>query len=365
MAYSRAFAYFLSVICFCVYSAVAAGEVRVERIGDALRQPWGMDFLDDDVLLISEKRGKLWRYDLRDGARQEITGAPQVMSRGQGGLLDVLVHDGEVYLCFSRRLELGVATAISRGSLVDNALTDNRVIFTSNLARNGAYHFGCRLEVQGEHLYATLGDRGMRHSAQDPLSHGGAIVRLNLDGSFPEGDSVEGWAEGLYSKGSRNAQGMAIHPESGAIWIGEHGPKGGDEINVLRLGANFGWPLVSHGREYSGGKVGEGLKSSPSFDDPIWVWVPSIAPSGMAFYVGASADWQPMFPEWEGSLLVTSLKYRSLYIVKLEAGLPVSEEAILSQQIGRIRDVEVASDGSILLLTDENNGGLFRLTKSE
>ena len=150
---------------------------------------------------------------------------------------------------------------------------------------------------------------------------------------------------------------MAIHPETGGIWVGEHGPKGGDEVNILSAGANYGWPVVSHGREYFGGKVGEGLKSAPGYADPVWVWVPSIAPSGMVFYEGG------MFPEFAGDLLVTSLKFRSLYHVEIENGLPVRETPLLKGRIGRLRDVEIAPDGAILLLSDEAGGGLYRFSK--
>jgi glucose/arabinose dehydrogenase len=150
---------------------------------------------------------------------------------------------------------------------------------------------------------------------------------------------------------------MAIHPETGAIWVNEHGPRGGDEVNILTEGANYGWPIVSHGREYTGGSVGEGLKTKDGYQDPVWVWVPSIAPSGMAFYKG------DMFPELKGDLLVPSLKFRSLYHVELENGTPVRETSYLRRNLGRLRDVEVLPDGSILLLSDESQGGVYRISR--
>lgn len=353
--------FFRVLLILLLFAPMAsAAEFRVDRIGERLRNPWGMDFLDRDTLLVTEKRGRLWRYDLVDGGRAEISGVPEVVSRGQGGLLDVMVEPGapHIHLCYSRPVAGGSATAVFRARLDGTALTDGRVIFTSNTESGNGYHFGCRLVQQDGHLYITLGERADRDTAQDAARHAGAVVRLNLDGSLPADNPQQpGWAEGLFTKGHRNPQGMAIHPETGAIWVNEHGPKGGDEINILTPGANYGWPITSHGKEYSGATVGDGLKSAPGITDPVWVWVPSIAPSGMAFYDGA------MFPEWQNTLLVASLKFRSLYAVALNAGLPVAETRQLKQRIGRIRDVAIAPDGAVLLLSDEYDGGLYRLSR--
>ena len=358
----------------------------VERIGARLQNPWGMDFITDTSMLVTERRGRLWRYDLDSGSRVEIGNVPDVVAQGQGGLLDVLVHeqDGQdvVYLCYSRAVEAGVATAVNRAVLGDDSLEDSRIIFTSNTAKQGGRHFGCRMVISNNHLYLSIGDRGDRDTAQDGTLHGGSVVRLGLDGSVPDDNpsanspstsnssassssvdnpdakdwpDVQDWVAENYTIGHRNPQGMAIHPETGALWVHEHGPRGGDEINILKAGANYGWPITSHGREYSGGAINNGLRSAPGVTDPVWVWVPSIAPSGMAFYQG------DRFPELKDTLLVGSLVFRSLYVVVLEGGVPKREEAILKRRIGRVRDVAVGVDGSVLLLSDEHGGGLYRL----
>ena len=365
---------------------LGAKTLGVERIGARLQNPWGMDFITDTSMLVTERRGRLWRYDLDSGSRVEIGNTPDVVAQGQGGLLDVLVHeqDGQdvVYLCYSRAVAAGVATAVNRAVLGDDSLEDSRIIFTSNTAKQGGRHFGCRMVISENHLYLSIGDRGDRDTAQDGALHGGSVVRLGLDGSVPDDNpsanspstsnssasssnadnpdakdwpDVQDWIAENYTIGHRNPQGMAIHPETGALWVHEHGPRGGDEINILKAGANYGWPITSHGREYSGGAINNGLRSAPGVTDPVWVWVPSIAPSGMAFYQG------DRFPELKDTLLVGSLVFRSLYVVVLEGGVPKREEAILKRRIGRVRDVAVGVDGSVLLLSDEHGGGLYRL----
>ena len=370
---------------------LGAKTFGVERIGARLQNPWGMDFITDTSMLVTERRGRLWRYDLDSGSRVEIGNTPDVVAQGQGGLLDVLVHqqDGQdvVYLCYSRAVAAGVATAVNRAVLSNDSLEDSRIIFTSNTAKQGGRHFGCRMVISDNHLYLSIGDRGDRDTAQDGTLHGGSVVRLGLDGSVPDDNpsanspstsspstsnssasssnadnpdakdwpDVQDWVAENYTIGHRNPQGMAIHPETGALWVHEHGPRGGDEINILKAGANYGWPITSHGKEYSGGTINNGLKSAPGVTDPVWVWVPSIAPSGMAFYQG------DRFPELKDTLLVGSLVFRSLYVVVLEGGVPKREEAILKRRIGRVRDVAVGVDGSVLLLSDEHGGGLYRL----
>ena len=324
---------------------------QLNKIGGNFAHPWGITLLDVDTnnptALVTERGGRLFTLDLTSGTRTQIQNVPQVFARRQGGLLDVLAHEGMIYFCYSRPVEGGAATALSRARLAGGALTELELLFTSNLISQSGVHFGCRLGAQDGAIFLSHGDRGMRDFAQDPASHGGAVIRIDLSTR----------AITTFTKGHRNPQGMAIHPRTGAIWVNEHGPRGGDEINILTRGANYGWPLVSHGREYSGGPVGEGLQTKEGYTDPVWVWVPSIAPSGMAFYDGA------MFPQLKGGVLVTSLKFRSLYHVELEAGLPVRETPYLRQFIGRLRDVEVMPDGSLLLLSDEVQGGVYWLRK--
>lgn len=322
-------------------------DAYITKVGGDFSHPWGITLLDDSTALVTERDGRLTQLDLITGDRLNITGLPDVYTKRQGGLLDILAHDGMIYFCFSRPVKGGGATALAGAQIVADRLEHVEIIFTSNVISRSGVHFGCRLAVKDSTIFLSHGDRGARDSAQDPISHGGAVIGVDLKTHQAR----------IYTKGHRNPQGMAIHPTTGAIWVNEHGPRGGDEINILKDGDNYGWPIVSHGREYSGRQVGDGIKSLSGYTDPIWVWVPSIAPSGMAFYDGT------MFPELKGDILVTSLKFRSLYHVTLEGGVPVSEVSTLKQRLGRLRDVEVMPDGSLLVLSDEAQGGVYRISR--
>ena len=360
-------------------------QMVLERVGPKRAHPWGLEFLTSDTVLVTERGGTLWKIGLADGAATRITGTPDVYARRQGGLLDVAAIDGHVYLCYSAVLPGGSATAIDRAVIDGDRLVRRRTIFTGNVATKSGHHFGCRLHVTGTALWATLGDRGDRENGQDATTHAASIIRLTPDGAPhpdntpPDDPDIEGWLPEIFSIGHRNPQGLAMHPVTGEIWAHEHGPRGGDEINILRpdrdAGANYGWPAVSHGREYATGMRVSRDDSLPGFVDPVWVWTPSIAPSGMAFYpddvagdmVPAPMFPAPMFPEWRGHLLVGSLKFRRLYLVGIgDDGLPASESIILDGEIGRIRDVAVGPDGpfagAVFLLSDEAQGGLYRLT---
>ena len=358
----------------------SAQTLKVERVGPPLAHPWGLEFLTSDTVLVTTRGGDLWKIGLSDGAAARITGTPDVYHRRQGGLLDVAAIDGHVYLCYSAVLAGGSATAIDRAVIEGDRLVQRRTIFTGNEATRSGHHFGCRLHVTGTALWATLGDRGDRDNGQDPSSHAASVIRLTPDGAphpdnphFSDSDKA-GWAPEIFSIGHRNPQGMAMHPATGEIWTHEHGPRGGDEINILRpamdAGANYGWPKVSHGREYATGLRVSRHDSLPGYIDPVWVWLPSIAPSGMAFYPNDAASNDgagTMFPDFRGHLLVGSLKFRRLYLVTLGPdGRPAGESVILDGQIGRIRDVAVAPEGpfegQIMLLSDESQGGLWRLT---
>ena len=344
----------------------------IHRIGAPLSHPWGMDFLDDRHLFVTERSGNLYLVDIMTGARQSLGNLPEIVASNQGGMLDVAVHRDPhnsddtitLYLCYSRPSGEGSITAIDMAGFNGSALTNRKTIFKANNMNNGGLHYGCRLALDKTYLYASLGERGERHDAQNPALHAGAVIRLLHDGSIPQDNpkfsgkaEMAGWAPEIFTKGHRNPQGMAIRPETGALWVHEHGPRGGDEINIIQPGANYGWPEVSHGREYSGPSIGIG-NSAPGLIDPVWVWTPSIAPSGMAFYKGA------MFDYMNGHLLVGSLKFKRLYLVIIKDGKPVRESIMLDSTIGRIRDVAVSFDGSILLLSDEDEGGLFRIAEA-
>ena len=360
-------------------------QMTLQRVGPPLAHPWGLEFLTSDSVLVTTRGGQLWKIGLSDGAATEITGTPDVYHRRQGGLLDVAAIDGHVYLCYSAVLPGGSATAIDRAVIAGDRLVRRRTIFTGNEATKSGHHFGCRLHVTGTAMWASLGDRGERENGQDASTHAASIIRLTPDGAPHPGnphftdEGKAGWAPEIFSIGHRNPQGLAMHPMTGEIWAHEHGPRGGDEINILRpardAGVNYGWPAVSHGREYATGHRVSRHDSLPGFVDPVWVWVPSIAPSGMAFYPDETATAMspdamfpaPVFSDWRGHLLVGSLKFRRLYLVEIgDDGLPASERVILDGEIGRIRDVAVGPDGpfagAVFLLSDEAQGGLWRLT---
>lgn len=341
--------------------ASAQGQ-RLERVSPFLEHPWGMSFIDARRLLVTERTGQVLLVDLDQGAATPLTGVPKAVVDGQGGMLDVLYDRGEVFLCYAGPASLGrKTTTLGVGRLEGTALVGFTQMFQAANPSYGSHHFGCRIGLDpASKLYLALGDRGTANSAQETDNHQGAVIRLNRDGSVPADNpfiGVEDARPELFTIGHRNPQGLAIHPDTGAVWINEHGPKGGDEINLLVAGENYGWPLYTFGRSYGGAKIGKGT-GGPGYADSLWHWTPSIAPSDMTFVPAGS-----QFPEYEGDLLVTSLKFRQLHHVEIEAGQIVADTVILQDSIGRLRDVEVGPDGAIYLLNDEDQGALYRLSQ--
>jgi len=338
-------------------------EFEAVVVADGLEHPWGLAFLPDGRMLVTERNGNL-RVVTPDGQVSDpVLGLPEVAARGQGGLLDVILHpdygsNGWLYLSFSRSGQNGTGTAIARARLDDTGLRDVATIFMAENEASGGRHFGSRMAFGPDgKLYVSVGDRGQDDKAQNITNHNGTVLRLNDDGSVPSDNPFVGQANALsstFSYGHRNPQGMAVHPTRGEVWIHEHGPQGGDEINLLKAGANYGWPLVTFGRSYSGFPIGEGT-SAPGLEPPLYHWTPSIAPSGMAFYTGAA------FPGWKDNLFVGSLKFQYLARVVLDGSRVVTEERLLEDQFGRIRDVRQGPDGLLYVLTDEDNGRLVRL----
>lgn len=338
-------------------------EFEAVVVADGLEHPWGLAFLPDGRMLVTERNGNL-RVVTPDGQVSDpVLGLPEVAARGQGGLLDVILHpdygsNGWLYLSFSRSGQNGTGTAIARARLDDTGLRDVATIFMAENEASGGRHFGSRMAFGPDgKLYVSVGDRGQDDKAQNLTNHNGTVLRLNDDGSVPSDNPFVGQANALsstFSYGHRNPQGMAVHPTRGEVWIHEHGPQGGDEINLLKAGANYGWPLVTFGRSYSGFPIGEGT-SAPGLEPPLYHWTPSIAPSGMAFYTGAA------FPGWKDNLFVGSLKFQYLARVVLDGSRVVTEERLLEDQFGRIRDVRQGPDGLLYVLTDEDNGRLVRL----
>lgn len=340
----------------------------VEQLVAGLEHPWSMAFLPDGGLLVTERDGRLRHVTADLTLRPEpLEGVPTAFARGQGGLLDVVLHpdfaeNGLVYLSYAYLGQGGAATAVARGRLGATGLEGTEVIFQSNALASGGRHFGSRLVFDRDgYLFITHGDRGERDRAQDLGDHAGSVLRLHDDGSIPDDNPFVGRADAvpeIYSWGHRNPQGMALHPATGAVWLHEHGPRGGDEINIVRAGLNYGWPVVSQGREYASGRE-VGASEAPGMEPAIYVWDPSIAPSGMAFYAGDA------FPEWQGDLLVGALAYQLLARLELDGDSVVAEERLLQGDIGRIRDVRVGPDGLVYLLTDMADGGLYRLVPAE
>jgi len=337
-----------------------------EVITNQLEHPWGMTFLPDGRLLITERPGRL-RLLSADGELhpEPVKGLPSIRQYGQGGLLDVAAHPAFetnrwIYFSYAERDARGVGTAVARGKLDGHALTDVEVIFRLEPKDNKAYHFGSRLVFdRSGHLFITLGDRGTRQRAQDLSDHAGSLIRLHDDGRIPEDNPFVGRSDALphiYSYGHRNIQGAALHPLSGKIWTHEHGPQGGDELNIPEPGVNYGWPVITYGKNYvTGTDIGEGTHK-PGMAQPIHYWTPSIAPSGMAFYTGRR------FPQWQGNLFIGSLKFRQLVRLEIKGDEVTHEERLLSDEFGRIRDVRQGPDGLLYVLTDADEGQLIRLS---
>jgi aldose sugar dehydrogenase len=334
------------------------------QVAFGLEHPWGMAFLPDGSILITERPGRL--RIVRDGVLDPtpIGGVPEVFAEGQGGLLDVALHPNfkrtrRLYLSYAA-LEGGLAgTRVASARLRSEVLEDLQVVFDARPFAEGSQHFGSRLAFGRYNLlYITLGERGNAERAQNPLDLAGKVVRLLADGRVPAGNPFVGRidaARQIFSYGHRNLQGMTVHPETGEIWVSEHGPRGGDEINIVRPGVNHGWPVITHGADYfTGLPIGEGTHKE-GMAQPIHYWVPSIAPSGMAFYRGRA------FPQWRGDLLVGALAGQLLARLELDGEQVVAEERLLAGMIGRIRDVEIGPGGLVYLLTDEAQGGLWRL----
>ncbi len=361
----------ISLLCLVLSASLAAQERRpsekhdfvVEVITDELVYPWGMAFLPGGDFLVTERPGRLNRVS-PSGQVRPVDGAPRVATAGQGGLLDVALDpdfpDNErIYLCYAAGGIAGAGTELAAATLDGDALRDLETLFVAEPKVHGGRHFGCRIAFdEAGHLYLALGERDKRALAQDLSSHHGGVMRLNRDGSVPADNPFVGRDDAraeIFTYGNRNPQGMARHPDTGAIWELEHGPQGGDEVNVLVPGGNYGWPVVSYGGEYGSGRpIGEG-ETKPGIEDAVHYWNPSIAPSGLAFYRGDA------FPEWNGSLFVGALKYRLLSRLELDGERVVAEERLLEGELGRIRDVRVGPDGYVYLLTDNSPGMLARL----
>ena len=347
--------------------------IRVETVADGLSHPWAIEFLPEGGMLVTEREGNL-RVLGTDGSLSEpISGVPEVDAQGQGGLLDVALDpdfagNRTIYLSYAEAGEGGNGTAVARGVLnADTTALDNvEMIFRQQPKVPSRAHFGSRLVFDGDgHLFVTLGERSdeqFREQAQDLNSHLGKIVRINPDGSVPDDNPFvgqEGAQPEIWAYGVRNVQAAAINPESSVLWEIEHGPRGGDELNIIEPGANYGWPVVSLGVNYSGTPVGTGEQRAEGMVDAIYTWTPVIAPSGMMFYDGEA------FPDWQGNLFVGGLASTALVRLTLDGNSVAGEERLLEDLGLRIRDVKQGPDGAIYVATDESNGEILRISPAE
>ena len=349
---------------------IAAAQLRTEVVASGLKHPWAVAFIDGGRMLVTERPGQLRVVSASGQVGTPVLGLPPIEVGGQGGLLDLITdrdfaHNRMVYFCYAEPAgpgERGNSTAMAAARLSDDAarLEQLKVLFSQRPKFKSQAHFGCRIvEANDGHLFLTLGDRFSRMAdAQTLNNHHGKIVRINKDGSVPKDNPFVGRAGALpeiWSIGHRNLQGATLGPD-GHLWTSEHGPQGGDELNRPDSGKNYGWPLITYGENYGGGPIGEGLTSRAGLEQPIHYWTPSIAPSGMAFVTSKRYG-----QDWEGSLLVGSLKFRYLARLTLQGQRVVSEEKLLTDLRRRVRDVRQGPDGFIYLLTDEQNGQLLRL----
>jgi aldose sugar dehydrogenase len=346
------------------HGSAADTDYRAVTLAGGLAHPWAMVFLPDGDILISERPGRLRVF--RDGAllREPVPGLPEITASGQGGLLDLALHpDFEdnrwLYFTYAASVGRGVTTRLARARFEGDRLHDVEVLFTAEPASRGGRHFGGRIVFDRDgYVFLSVGDRGDKPRAQRLDDHAGSIIRLHDDGRVPEDNPFVGRAGArpeIYAYGVRNPQGMTLHPETGMLWEHEHGPRGGDEINIIQRGLNYGWPVISHGIDYSGAVIGEGIREKEGMEQPLYHWTPSIAPSGMAFYQGGA------FAGWDGDLLVGALAHRHLARLILDDDHAVASEVrMLEGQGRRIRDVRVR-DGLIYVLTDHDPGELLRI----
>ena len=341
----------------------SAGPLRVVTVARGLSHPWSLAFLPSGRMLVTERPGRLRIVTRNGGVGAPVKGVPRVAARGQGGLLDVVAdtdfaRNRTIFLSYSEPGLDGAGTAVARARLEGNALTDLGVIFRMAPKSHGGRHFGSRIVIARDGaLFVTLGERGERRRTQDTSIHRGQVIRIGKDGSIPKDNPFvgrKGFRPEIWSYGHRNPQGAALHPETGRLWIHEHGARGGDEVNVPEPGRNYGWPIIAYGRHYWGGRIGEGTHK-PGLEQPVHYWDPSIAPSGLAFVTG------PVFAAWRGDMLVGALSFRMLVRLRFDGMRLVGEERLLEALDERIRDVRIGPRGYIWLLTDSDDGRLLRL----
>ena len=359
----------VSVHDFKKYKVVKE-KLKLKEVVKGLNHPWGLTFIDEENLIVTEKNGGLLKININSKKvtkiKHKINSIPFDGS-DQGGLLDVLYDNGFLYFSYSHQFENTktskklYSTAISRGKLIDNEIKNLELLLLGKPKLSKNIHWGSRIVINKNLLYAGFGERGLGMIAQDPSKHPGSIIRINIDGSIPKDNphntNKPNWLPEIYQIGVRNPQGMAISPKSKKIYFSQHGPRGGDNIGILKKSGNYGWKVVAWGgTEYYGAKIGtEPFKKK--YDLPIISWVPSIGVGQINFYSGNT------FPEWDGNLIVSATKAGLLFRLVLENDKVVEQEIILNNEIGRIRDFEVGANGDIFLIVDDDDSSLWHLSR--
>jgi glucose/arabinose dehydrogenase len=347
------------------------GDIRVETIVSGLSYPWALAFLPDGRMLVTERGGNM-RIATRDGKLSPpLGGVPKVLSQNQGGLLDVIIDrdfatNNAIYFCYSDPVDGGAQTALARAKIDAGEkpqLTEVRRIFRQEGPPSRGLHYGCRIvQARDGNLFLTTGDHGSASkSAQTLDNHIGKIIRIAPDGSVPKDNPFVGRADAkpeIWSYGHRNSQGATLHPATGKLWMHEHGPQGGDELNIPEAGENYGWPVIGFGVNYGGAKIHEGT-SKAGMEQPIRQWTPVIAPSGFTIYTG------DLFPQWKGNAFIGGLRTQTLVRLELDGEKVTREERMLRQLNERIRDVRTGPDGAIWLVTDDAQGRILRLSPAK
>jgi len=347
----------------------SAGGLEVRTFARGLTNPWSLAFLPDGRMLVTERPGRMRLVSLEGQVSPPLKGVPDVWASGQGGLLDVIADKSHaqnktIYFCFAERTSGGGRTAIARAKLNDGSgrLDETKIIFRQEGPLSSGNHYGCRIaQADDGNLFVTLGDHfAARDQAQALGDHLGKVIRITTDGSAAAGNPFIGRAGAkpeIWSYGHRNGQGLAIDPASGELWETEHGPRGGDEVNIIGKGKNYGWPVIGYGIDYSGAKIHEST-ARDGMEQPVKYWVPSIAPSGMLFYTGK------LFPKWSGSLFTGALAGTMLVRLQINGNRVTGEERLLQNLHERIRDVRQGPDGALWLLTDSSSGRILRVAPS-
>ena len=351
--------FFIFIIYFLFFLNNYSYSLTLEKTSVTLDNPWGMSWMDDNNLLITQKSGEIFNVNTNDYTKTKIDHKIPFIQHGQGGLLDITIEKNIVWVTGSIKKKGKYTTAIYQAEFKNDKLINEKLIYEAIPYFDNGKHFGSRIEILDDYLFISIGERGKGMIAQDPTNSIGSIIRIHKNGEYPEDNpylTKKQWAPELFQIGVRNPQGMTLDPQTKSIYISNHGPKGGDFIGKVVSGSNYGWKKIGWGgTNYSGTKIGDGNAWEPGFLKPDFIWVPSIAVSGIKFYEGDA------FPQWKDSLLVSSLKYKYLSVLHRKNNEFVEEEIIFKDKIGRVRDIEIDQSGNIYIIADETDSNLFIL----